>query len=82
MLYFIIIYSAPVFCFLLKKFSFCLFIISDYLVSQHSGSLGGFMSLLTIIKSAGIAIYTGINKIPDYQARDYIHMYIMDLLLG
>lgn len=57
-------------------------IFAGFLVSKHSGSLGGFLSLVTIIESMGIAIYTGLNKAPDYSSRDYIHMYIMDLLLG
>ncbi|KAK2179290.1 hypothetical protein NP493_501g02000 [Ridgeia piscesae] len=52
-----------------------------YRTSDHSGSQGGYKSLLTLIPAENIGIYTAVSQ-DDSLVRYLVHVYIADLLLG
>ena len=48
----------------------------------HTGSSGGFHSLVAVLPDLDHGLFIGINKSPDYFARDVISMYLLDTLSG
>ena len=51
-------------------------------MSSHTGSQGGYLSLITVLPDAYHGVYCTVTG-PDSDAiREMIHMYILDLLLG
>ena len=49
---------------------------------DHTGSMGGLVSLLNILHDKKMAIFSSTNTGDRSNIRHYIHMYIYDLLLG
>ena len=49
--------------------------------SSHTGRRDGYRAMISLLPDVGIGVFTNNNNDNTY-ARDYIHMYIMDLLMG
>ena len=53
-----------------------------YLLQQHAGSLGGYLSHLALLPDVNAGVFVAVNKSPDNRLRDVVVMHVLDLLLG